>query len=220
VTREEFLLKLEEIGCTHETVNGVTSIYFEGEIYLFFTGAEEIPPNIRFLNDGNLYGDDRWTKSPSRGIEFKNKGDVYLNSLTEISEDTKFMNEGDVFLNLVILDPDYKGTFDNEGDVYIKDIRDMKTPLNDIDSFKSLYPFFKNSGSVNIGDYSTSVEYRSWHDGWPADDGDTDPTESYIKLFDDLFLSVDNRLFELFEEEFWKSVRPVKMYESWLRSNF
>jgi len=117
VTREEFLLKLEEIGCTHETVNGVTSIYFgNNDIHLDDLIEETVPPNIRFLNNGDFYNDS--IRVLPEGIIFENKGDVNLNQLIEISEDTKFMNEGDVFLNLAILDPDYKGTFDNGGDVY------------------------------------------------------------------------------------------------------
>jgi len=100
---------------------------------------------------------------------------------------------------------------------FIEDIRDMKIPLNDIDSFKSLYPFFKNSGVVYIGENCTAEEYRKWNDAlWVDDD-----TEPYIQLFDDLFLSVIHVYCpKNFEEEFWKSVRPVKMYESWLSSNF
>jgi len=89
MTREEFIQTLEDHNYSYD-IEGDKIIVTHTESHVNLNHLTHIPPNIIFNNVMDV--DLESIKDVPRGVEFRNKGSVYLASVITISPDSVFNN--------------------------------------------------------------------------------------------------------------------------------
>ena len=116
MTREEFIQILDNEGDSYVIEGDKIVVTEDGNVFL-----TSIPPGVEFKNGGSVYLQSLETLPP--GVEFNNGGTVYLDLLKTIPPGVVFKNGGGVYLRSLT------GDWFNDWDSNINGI-DSKTLLN------------------------------------------------------------------------------------------
>lgn len=140
--RERFIRILDNKSYTYRIIDGNIEVEYneEGTPHLDLSRILEVPDNVTFINEGNL-----WLDSVTKigdNVNFNNGGILNLSSLENINPTTKFNNRGLI---------DFKGIkqipegfeFNNGGGVYLlslkmEDLKNVSFKKNINVSFEGL----------------------------------------------------------------------------------
>ncbi len=134
MTREEFIQILEKKGYSYKIEGDKLVVTFKG--FVDFESLTSLPPGVEFKNRGGVYL--RLLKTLPPGVKFKNGGDVDLGALTSLPPGVEFKNGDNVFLeSLKTLPPGV--VFKNGGTVYLESLiggwfNDWKGNIDGVDS--------------------------------------------------------------------------------------
>ena len=95
MTQEEFIKELDEEGYSYE-IEGDKVIVTEDE-YASLSYLTSLPSGVEFRNKGRVYLESLTSLPP--GVEFNNGGDVYLTALTSLPPGVVFKNVDGVKLD-------------------------------------------------------------------------------------------------------------------------
>lgn len=130
MTREKFITYLEAYGYAYNLEGDKIIINNYNKDFKGFglVTLKRIPDNIIFKNEGDVTFFE--LEEFSKGLEFRNKGDVFANKIVSILTPVVFKNDGDISLRSVEkISPSVK--FENGygyggyGDVYFKNLINM-----------------------------------------------------------------------------------------------
>ena len=95
MTRDEFIKVLEKKGPSYEIEGDkIVVSYFNKDVDL--DSLETLPPGVEFENRGDVYL--RYIETIPPGVVFKNGGHVYLRSLETLPPGVEFNNGEDIYL--------------------------------------------------------------------------------------------------------------------------
>jgi len=119
MTRDEFIKVLEEKGPSYEIEGDkIVVSYFNKDVDL--DSLETLPPGVEFENRGDVYL--RYIETIPPGVVFKNDGHVDLDSLEILPPGVQFENRRTVYLrSLETLPPGVE--FNNGEDIYLASLR-------------------------------------------------------------------------------------------------
>ena len=94
MTQEEFIEQLDKEGYSYE-IEGAKVIVNDA-LHMTITS---IPSGVEFRNAGDVYLNS--LTSPPLDVAFKNTGNVHLRSLTSLPPGMEFRNGGDVYTGII-----------------------------------------------------------------------------------------------------------------------
>ena len=98
MTTQEFIQTLEDRNYSYEIKENKIVVTHDGDVILF-NNFNSIPSGVEFNNKGVVYLYE--LKDLQSGVMFNNKGDIVLDSIKNISPDAKFNNSGNIRLEFL-----------------------------------------------------------------------------------------------------------------------